>query len=119
MRGRKRDRRISTNSYSASYDSISPSLTNSTSQGQHQVSLHPGEVYRASLFGNTPADNRDFALFDEYDQMIHTIARFYNTSDKMTGLFIKITNQMVKNCREKIIPTPPRLKMSGSVILEK
>ena len=50
--------------------------------------------------------------------MIHTIALFYKTSDKMTGLFIKITNQMVKNCREKI-PTAPRLKMSGSIILEK
>lgn len=37
-------------------------------------------------------------------KMIHTIARFYNTSDKMTGLFIKITNQMIKNCKEKIIP---------------
>lgn len=36
-------------------------------------------------------------------KMIHTIARFYNTSDKMTGLFIKITNQMIKNCREKIL----------------
>ena len=37
-------------------------------------------------------------------KMIHTIARFYNTSDKMTGLFIKITNQMIRNCKEKIIP---------------
>lgn len=37
-------------------------------------------------------------------KMIHTIARFYNTSDKMTGLFIKITNQMIKNCKEKILP---------------
>ena len=34
--------------------------------------------------------------------MIHTIARFYNTSDKMTGLFIKITNQMIKNCINRI-----------------
>jgi dynein heavy chain len=37
-------------------------------------------------------------------KMIHTIARFYNTPDKMTGLFVKITNQMIKNCKEKIIP---------------
>lgn len=34
--------------------------------------------------------------------MIHTIARFYNTSDKMTGLFMKITNQMIKNCINRI-----------------
>jgi dynein heavy chain len=25
-------------------------------------------------------------------KMIHTIARFFNTTDKMTGLFMKITN---------------------------
>ena len=34
--------------------------------------------------------------------MIHTIARFYNTADKMTGLFIKITNQMIENCKHRI-----------------
>jgi dynein heavy chain len=37
-------------------------------------------------------------------KMIHTIARFYNTTDKMTGLFVKITNQMIKNCKDKIVP---------------
>lgn len=36
-------------------------------------------------------------------KMIHTIARFYNTTDKMTGLFIKITNQMIKNCKDRIL----------------
>jgi len=36
-------------------------------------------------------------------KMIHTIARFYNTTDKMTGLFIKITNQMIKNCKDRIV----------------
>ena len=35
--------------------------------------------------------------------MIHTIARFYNTADKMTGLFMKITNQMIKNSKERIL----------------
>lgn len=43
-------------------------------------------------------------------KMIHTIARFYNTSDKMTGLFIKITNQMIKNCKEKIIPPGTKIE---------
>lgn len=36
-------------------------------------------------------------------KMIHTIARFYNTSDKMTGLFMKITNQMITNCKNRIL----------------
>lgn len=36
-------------------------------------------------------------------KMIHTIARFYNTADKMTGLFMKITNQMIANCKQKIL----------------
>jgi len=36
-------------------------------------------------------------------KMIHTIARFYNTTDKMTNLFVKITNQMIKNCKKRIL----------------
>lgn len=35
-------------------------------------------------------------------KMIHTIARFYNTADKMTSLFMKITNQMITNCKNRI-----------------
>ena len=29
-------------------------------------------------------------------KMVHTISRFFNTSERMTKLFMKITNAMVK-----------------------
>lgn len=36
-------------------------------------------------------------------KMIHTISRYYNTSSTMTRLFSKITNQIIKNCKKRII----------------
>merc|ERR1711871_22386 len=35
-------------------------------------------------------------------KMMHTIARYYNTSERMTILFRKITNQMITNCRKYV-----------------
>ena len=36
-------------------------------------------------------------------KMIHTIARYYNTPERMTGLFVRITDQMVVHCKRSII----------------
>ncbi|XP_076818600.1 dynein axonemal heavy chain 5-like isoform X2 [Clavelina lepadiformis] len=35
-------------------------------------------------------------------RMIHSISRYYNTSEKMTSLFLKVTNQMVSSCKSYI-----------------
>ncbi|GMH97336.1 hypothetical protein TrST_g8180 [Triparma strigata] len=32
-------------------------------------------------------------------KMVHTIARYFNTTERMTKLFMKITNQMVSSCK--------------------
>ena len=36
-------------------------------------------------------------------KMIHTIARYYNTTERMTNLFSKITDQMISNCKQCIM----------------
>ena len=36
-------------------------------------------------------------------KMMHTIARYYSNPEQMTTLFVKITNQMITNCKQYIL----------------
>ena len=38
--------------------------------------------------------------------MVHTIARYFNTPERMTDLFIKITHQMITNAKAYVFATP-------------
>jgi dynein heavy chain len=62
------------------------------------------EKFVEPLYNGTPQQIIDTlpALMNAI-KMIHTIARFFNTTDKMTGLFMKITNQMIHNCKKRIL----------------
>ena len=35
-------------------------------------------------------------------KMIHSISRYYNTSERMTSIFVKITNQMITSCKDYV-----------------
>ena len=62
------------------------------------------EKFIEPLYDGTPETIKDTlpALMNSI-KMIHTIARYYNTNDRMTGLFVKITNQMIQNCKTNIL----------------
>ena len=62
------------------------------------------EKFIEPLYEGTPETIKDTlpALMNSI-KMIHTIARYYNTNDRMTGLFVKITNQMIYNCKYNIL----------------
>jgi dynein heavy chain len=80
----------------------------STQKQQQQTKPHKYQP----LYDGTPATVVDTlpALMNSI-KMIHTIARYYNTTDRMTTLFRKITNQMIINCRNHINKNGPSARM--------
>jgi dynein heavy chain len=74
------------------------------------------------LYTGTPAQIIDSlpALLNSV-KMVHTIARYYNTTERMTNLFTKITNQMITNCKHCILDgdDPDKLWEKDPLILIK
>ncbi|CAD7960877.1 unnamed protein product [Amoebophrya sp. A25] len=62
------------------------------------------EKFIEPLYTGTPSSIIDSlpALMNAC-KMIHTIARYYNTTERMTNLLTKVTNQMIINCKNCIL----------------
>jgi dynein heavy chain len=85
--------------------SIELRVTEALNEAKDNVKyLQTLEKFIEPLYDGSPQSIKDTlpALMNSI-KMIHTIARYYNTNERMTGLFIKITNQMISNCRFTII----------------
>lgn len=102
----KKEGQENINKLMLNFQRIDLALTDKLNEAKDNVKyLSTLEKFIEPLYTGTPQQIIDTlpSLMNAI-KMIHTIARFYNTSDKMTGLFTKITNQMIRNCREKILP---------------
>ena len=83
---------------------IDINITEAANEAKDNVKyLQTLEKFIDPLYRGTPQTVIDAlpALLNSI-KMIHTIARYYNTTERMTTLFVKITNQMITNCCQHI-----------------
>jgi Dynein heavy chain, N-terminal region 1 len=81
-------------------------LTDAANESKDNVKfLSTLEMTLKPMYDGTPRDIIDgLPALMENIRMMHTIARYYSTAERMTALFIKITNQMILKCKEYINP---------------
>ena len=80
------------------------------------------EKYTECLYTGTPASIIESlpALISNTKMML-TIAKYYGTSERMTKLFSKITNQMIVNCKNSInrpVPNGPIVRLWDQDIVD-
>lgn len=84
---------------------IDNKITETLSEAKDNVKyLQTLEKYLEPLYvGNPETIKESLPALMNSIKMIHTIARYYNTTERMTSLFVKITNQMITNCKYNIV----------------
>eukprot|EP00940_MAST-03C_sp_MAST-3C-sp2_P002393 g2393.t1 len=83
---------------------IDINMTEAANEAKDNVKyLFTLEKFLEPLYKGTPSAIIDTlpALMNSI-KMIHTIARYYNTTERMTTLFVKITSQMITRCTSHI-----------------
>ncbi|ETP40862.1 hypothetical protein F442_11866, partial [Phytophthora nicotianae P10297] len=88
---------------------IDTNITEASNEAKDNVKyLATLERFIEPLYTGTPTSVIDAlpALMNSV-KMIHTIARYYNTTERMTKLFMKITNQMITLCKNSLVGREP------------
>ena len=86
------------------FKQIDNGITDAANEAKDNVKyLMTLDKYIAPLYCGTPLDIIDTlpGLLNNI-RMMHTIARYYSTAQRMTTLFRKITDQMIANCRQSL-----------------
>ena len=86
------------------WKAIDVNITESANEAKDNVKyLYTLERFIDPLYtGNAETITDTLPALMNSIKMIHTIARYYNTPERMTGLFTKITDQMIANCKMHI-----------------
>ena len=87
-------------------NAITDSLNEAKDNAKYLSTL---DKYTDPLYNGTPSQIIDSlpALMNNVKMML-TIARYYSTNERMTTIFVKITNQMINNCK-RCIMVPEKL----------
>eukprot|EP00698_Gefionella_okellyi_P008566 TRINITY_DN2129_c0_g2_i1.p1 TRINITY_DN2129_c0_g2~~TRINITY_DN2129_c0_g2_i1.p1 ORF type:complete len:4490 (+),score=1324.74 TRINITY_DN2129_c0_g2_i1:457-13926(+) len=93
----------------ARWSNLDNKITDAANEAKDNVKyLYTLESHSEELYKGDPLTLLDTlpALLSAI-KMMHSIARYYNTSERMTTLFVKITNQMILNCKRYLtLPGP-------------
>jgi len=89
----------------SNWRSIQLKVTETLNEAKDNVKyLQTLERFIEPLYDGNPITIREtLPVLMNSIKMIHTVARYYNTDERMTGLFVKITNQMITNCKMYVL----------------